>query len=282
MTDKEVTGKDVVLTTVEGGVGWVILNRPEVRNALNRELLEQLQAAVEELDQRPDVSVIIVRGEGPAFCSGYDLTAKSRTVNGGGLPAIDDRRDLAQRISRLGSFRRAAKPTIAAIHGACMGGGLQIAVFCDLVAVSSSAFFGMPRLPVGAGFAAPTLALKIGTARARQLAYVKGTRLTAERALEWGLANYVFDDATFLADVQELGAGIARVPVEVLELEKLALTRFEDAQGWHSTIAHLGDIDALAHTSPAVEALTKRIAQNGLRAVTAEFEAGQPLSSRAT
>jgi enoyl-CoA hydratase len=261
---------------VDARIGWVVLNRPHVRNALNRDMLTQLQQVVQQLDTDPNVSVITVRGNGPTFCAGYDLTATSKDTAEYGLRrAIDDRRDLAGRITKLASLRHAAKPTVAAIHGACMGGGLQIAVFCDLVAVASSTHFGMPKLPVGAGFAAPTLSLKIGPARARQLAYIKGLSIDARQAIEWGLANFIFDDDALIDEVRALGRSISQVPAEILELEKLALNRVEDEAGRSQVIDALGDIDAIAHTSQRVENMMSSITEDGLPAVIARFEDGQ-------
>jgi enoyl-CoA hydratase len=125
------------------GVSRLTLNRPDKRNALNNQLRGELLAMLEQNDQNPDVRVTIVRGAGPAFCSGYDLSADNRQGqpyhSAGGLGQWP--RHVVDGWFRIWDL---AKPVIAQVHGYCLAGGSELATACDLVYVADDAQIGYP------------------------------------------------------------------------------------------------------------------------------------------
>lgn len=140
MATSEVPAEAPVVWERRGGVGWVRLNRPERRNAINPATRAGMQAAFDEFEADPDVRVVVLVGTGKAFCAGVDLTEA-------GVPTrhrlLSDERPVASPIERC------TRPVIAAVNGAAVGGGFELALAADLRVASSSAFFMLTELRIG-------------------------------------------------------------------------------------------------------------------------------------
>jgi enoyl-CoA hydratase/carnithine racemase len=189
----------IVLTEDRGAARHVVLNRPEKRNALNDELILGIRAALEAAAADREVLCVVVRGAGPLFSSGMDLA---------GLAA------LAADPERLREFRRPildtwnlleemAKPTICQVHGACIGGAMELALACDLRVMAADAFIGMPETRIGlipdVG-GSSRLPAVVGLGRAKELV-MTGRMIDGIEAERIGLANRVapldeLDEAT--------------------------------------------------------------------------------------
>ncbi|MBB4698696.1 enoyl-CoA hydratase/isomerase family protein [Sphaerisporangium siamense] len=194
----------------DAGCARVVLNRPEVHNALSVTVLAELERVVAELDADDGVGVIVISGAGGrAFSSGFDL----RDAGGGaarrGPRAYPD----VPRPGRLPGFdavARCAAPVVAAIDGYCLGGGLELAMLCDVRVATRSSTFGLPEprrgLMGGAGLAHVSRAVPLGEAL---WLHLTGARMTAERAHQIGLVQALADDADGLdAQVDEVVAQI--------------------------------------------------------------------------
>jgi enoyl-CoA hydratase/carnithine racemase len=178
------------------GVAWITLNRPAAINAINDAIRAHVPVALQTLEDDPAVQVIVVRGAGErGFCAGADLKEK---------PAADnplDARVLRARSTWIESFDRVAKPTIAAIHGFCLGGGLEIALACDLRIASADAVFALPETGLGlipGGGGTQRLPRIIGLGRALDL-LLSGERIDANEALRVGLISRLTPDRESLA-----------------------------------------------------------------------------------
>jgi enoyl-CoA hydratase/carnithine racemase len=190
-----------------GAIGEIRLNRPAVLNAMGLGFPEDLQAAADELGADPDVRVVLVTGEGRAFSSGLDLDQ----LAAGHIDAEwFHRADLAFR-----TVETMDKPVIAGVQGWCLGGGLQLAIVCDVRVAADDAVFGLPAaeeafLPgVGGVWRLPRL---IGTGRARHLA-LSGDRIAAAEAERIGLVNAVVPAAGLPAELEAWAKRYAEVPV---------------------------------------------------------------------
>src|SRR3989454_11543346 len=177
---------DEVLCAMDGGVATVTLNRPGQRNAMNSALLAALRQRFEELDANREVRVVVVRGAGPAFCSGMDLKEMEERRGAPGDPE-------GGVIEVLARVERSRHPTIAVVHGDAIAGGCELALHCDLRVAADVARFGMPLARIG--LAVPvTLTWKlvetIGAAATRELLFT-GEPVGADAALALGLANRV-------------------------------------------------------------------------------------------
>jgi enoyl-CoA hydratase len=192
-----------------GAVATLWLDRPEKLNALNRALWSAIPAAVAALDSDPDVRVIVLAGRGKAFCAGIDLVDHASMGGGGSLSgrgesAVGRRLALLDDIRRYqdtcSSFANTNKPVIAAIHGACIGAGMDLITACDIRVASADATFSVreTRIAMVADVGSvQRLPRVVGDGQARELIFT-GRDIDAKRALEIGLLNQVLPDAAAL------------------------------------------------------------------------------------
>ena len=194
---------DAVTTHIEDAVAWITLNRPDALNAINNDTRQALPDAIDAADANPDVRVMIIRGAGPrAFCAGADIK-EFATVD---APAAH--RQARVQHHWIAAFDRAAKPLIASIHGYCLGGGLEIALACDIRIAAADASFGFPEtslgiIPAAGGTQRITRVLGMGVALDLILT---GERINAQHALSIGLVSRVVEPAA----LDELTRSIAR------------------------------------------------------------------------
>jgi enoyl-CoA hydratase/carnithine racemase len=185
------------------GVALVVLDRPEARNALDTAMLVGLRESFEDLG---DARAVVVAGEGPAFCAGADVKERA------GLE--DDDAWLAQHHVLEAAFaavRACPAPAIAAVDGAALGGGLELALSCDLVVAGAGATFGQPEVRRGimpGGGATQLLPRTVGVARAKLL-ILAGEPIDAATALAWGLVAAVVPAGTARARALDLAGRIA-------------------------------------------------------------------------
>src|SRR3954469_1757643 len=192
---------DAVLTEVEDGVAVITINRPEARNAVNGAVAKGVAGALDELDARKDVSVLVLTGAGGTFSAGMDLkgflTGDSPLAEGRGFGGIVE--------------RPPAKPIIAAVEGYALAGGFELALACDLIVASSEAKFGLPEvkrgLVAGAG-GLLRLPQRIPYHAAMELA-LSGAHYPASRLAELGLVNQVTEPGEALSAARALAAKIA-------------------------------------------------------------------------
>lgn len=193
---------DNVRVAVRDGIATITLNRPHVRNAIDKATADDLAAAVDDTDARDDVVAVVLTGAGSTFCAGMDLKAFSAT---GERPIHEER-------GAFGFVRKPPeKPVIAAIEGSALGGGLEIALACDLIVVSRSTRLGLPEVKRGL-IAAAGGVLRLPRRVPQSLAMemiLTGEPITAEQALAAGLVSRVVEDGTALATAQQLASLIA-------------------------------------------------------------------------
>ena len=191
-----------ILFERDGHLAELILNRPEVLNAIDNGLAEELSAACQSLAADDSVWAVIVRGAGErAFCAGADLKAR-RDFSPEQWSA---QRQLFRRTFAL--LRAVPQPTIAAVHGFALGGGTELAMLCDLIVASSDAVFGLTEVSLGiipGGGGTQSLPRLIGRQRAKELIFA-ARRIGAQEAYRLGLVNHVVERAELL----EKARGIA-------------------------------------------------------------------------
>ena len=205
-----------------GHVATLWLDRPDKLNALHRALWASIPAAVAALDADPDVRVIVLAGRGKAFCAGIDLIDHAPSMAGGGslsgrgdsavgkrLALLDDVRRYQDTCS---SFANTNKPVIAAVHGACIGAGMDLITACDIRVASADAKFSVRETRIAMVADVGTLQRLprvIGDGAAREMIFT-GRDIDAARALAIGLLNEVLPDAATLhARAQEIAQEIA-------------------------------------------------------------------------
>jgi enoyl-CoA hydratase/carnithine racemase len=208
------------LVSIDGPVATITLNRPEKLNALTLPMLADLDAAFITIDSNADVRVVVITGAGErAFSAGADVVAWSA------LPPLDMWRTwtrTGQRVlDRLESLRQ---PTIAALNGVAYGGGLELALACDLRIAADHVKAGAPEVGIGTvpGWGMTTrLATVVGPARAKQM-ILTGSPIDAARAAEWGMFSEVVPADELAGRADELAARIAaQAPIAVQVAKQL-------------------------------------------------------------
>ncbi len=247
-----------------GAVAWITLERPDKLNALDGSMVEQLSKALTEAERDDTVKVVVLRGAGRAFSAGYDL------MDGppGPRPADDWHRELERDVNLTMQLWSLQKPTIAAVHGWCLGGALDLAVACDLIVASDDARFGIPEIKVGSGPVTLLLPFVIGQKKANELLFT-GDHVDAAEAHRLGLVNTVVP-AEELEDRNRpsLARRIAPTPLPVLRFTKLAITRAFEAMGLRVAQSANLDLSAIlnATESPEQRAFDEMVAEHGLKA----------------
>jgi enoyl-CoA hydratase len=248
----------------DGAVAVLWLDRPEKLNALHRPLWDAIPAAVAELDGDPAVRAIVLAGRGKAFCAGIDLLdhapalAGGGSISGRGESAVAKRRALYDDVRRYqqtaSCFANTNKPVIAAVHGACIGGGMDLITACDIRLASADATFSVRETKIAMVADVGTLQRLprvIGDGPARELIFT-GADIGAARAREIGLVNDVLPDHDSLfARAQEMAQAIAaNSPLAVQGSKQVlgfAVRRDVDAALdyvalWNSAFLHSDDL----------------------------------------
>src|SRR5712691_13146458 len=195
---------EIVVTEDRGAVRHVVMNRPEKRNAMNDELIAGLALALDAAARDPDVRCVVVRGEGQMFSAGMDFSALQ------GLSEAPERlREFRTGVLRAWNLcEEMAKPTIAAIHGGCIGGAMELALACDLRVMADDAVIGMPETRIGlipdVGGSSRLPAI-VGLGRAKEL-IMTGKMIGAEEAHAIGLANRVASPDRVVETAEALAA----------------------------------------------------------------------------
>ncbi|WP_291997633.1 enoyl-CoA hydratase/isomerase family protein [Candidatus Accumulibacter sp. ACC012] len=188
------------------GIAEIRLNRPERLNAVTQQLYDEVNAALGVAEADRDVRVVLLTGEGRAFCVGADLKAHKA-----GRTAFERRQYLLgeQRVCKR--LLLLSKPVVAAVNGFALGAGAEMAIASDFIVMAESAQIGLPEVSIGTflgGGVTYLLPRLVGLAKARELVFL-GERIKGEEAVRIGLANRVLPDAGFLDAAREFAARIA-------------------------------------------------------------------------
>jgi enoyl-CoA hydratase len=243
------------------GVRHLILCRSEAYNTITPQLRDELSAAIDAADADHEVRVILLRGEGPAFCAGYNLDW------GTGLQVGEDRRsrvwDSVTDYNAMSRFVNvymklwyASKPTIAAVHGWCVGGGTDMVLCADIIIAAENASFGYPPSRV---WGTPTTAMwvyRMGLERAKRY-LLTGDEIPATEAARIGLILETVADEKLLEHATQFAERMARVPANQLQMLKMLCNHTAENMGL-STSRTLGTLfDGIArHTQEGLDFIT--------------------------
>jgi enoyl-CoA hydratase len=253
----------------EDRIATLTLNRPEKLNAFSPELLAELDRVLETFEEDGEASVLVIKGAGRAFSSGYDLTPRAEGAGGAAFSVTADRAGLRRLTARWQRLWDLPKPTIAQVHGFCLAGAVELVGHCDLVVAADDAQFGHPAArSLGV---IPTLGLwpyLIGVRKTKELLFT-GDLMSAGDALAWGLVNRVTSRAELDTETIELARRIASVPLDLLALHKAAANRFVEIMGLRAAEQAAADLDALAHQTPAVAEWMREVREKGVKRAVA-------------
>jgi enoyl-CoA hydratase/carnithine racemase len=219
----------------DGKVGIITLDRPAKLNAMNADLKDQLHHAFETADVDDTTSVVVLRAEGRSFCVGYDISGgdPSRAAWRNDALKWHDSLNKSLHFEMMPWYMR--KPIIASVQGHAMGGGCELAMFCDLTICADNAVFGEPEIrfsSTGPGIVMPWI---IGYKKARELLYF-GDTIDAEAALQLGMVNRVVPLDQLREATLKYARRLALIAPEALMATKLSINRGADAAGFRNAM----------------------------------------------
>jgi methylglutaconyl-CoA hydratase len=212
-----------LLTRRDGAIEHLTLNRPDVRNAFNDEMIAELAAWADAQHADLTVRAAVLRGAGPVFCAGGDLAWMASTVGYTREQNLRDADALARMYSRLDTL---PVPLIGCVQGAALGGGSGLAAVCDIVVASRDATFGFTevRLGIVPAVISPYVVAKIGRSAAREL-FLTGARFSADRAREIGLVHAVVEAVDLEGEVRRVVEGILACGPQAIAATKALIRR---------------------------------------------------------
>ena len=238
----------------------ITLNHPEKRNALSNALRAELFAALQQADREAGVRVSIVRGAGPCFSSGYDLT--SDLANDQPYFTAEGDGSWSRHVSE-GWFGiwDLAKPVIAQVHGYCMAGGSELATACDLVYVASDAKIGYPVVRLVSPPDMQFMPWLVGMRRSLEL-MLTGDSISGTEAAEIGFANRAYPPDELERSVLGIAERVAKIPEDLQQLNKRSVHRAMEIMGMRAALRAGSELQALATHQPSVRKLMENLAAN--------------------
>ena len=213
---------EMILIETRGRVGLITLNRPQVLNALNNQLMREAMDALDAFDKNDTIGAMVITGNEKAFAAGADI----KELMNKSIQQMTD----TDHIAVFGRIRTIRKPVIAAVSGWVLGGGCEIAMSCDMIVASESAMFGQPEITIGvipgAG-GTQRLTYAVGKALAMEM-ILNNRMLSAQEALQHGLVNRVVPVDAYLDEALKLAEEIAsRAPLAVRAAKKMINQSYE-------------------------------------------------------
>lgn len=208
-------------------VARLTFNRPERSNALNQAMLSEINQALDDAEQDPDIRAVIVTGTGTTFSSGFDLKEQMERRPSG----TDQWRPILRKdFDTIMRFWHFPRPTIAAVRGPCLAGACELALACDMTIASADAFFGEPELKFGAGIVAMILPWIVGPKIAKEIIFTGDDRISASHAKEIGMINRIVPVAELDEAALSLARHIAAVDPHLVKETKRAINRALEAR----------------------------------------------------
>lgn len=267
-------GFQTILVERRGAVEWVTMNRPEVRNAQNTALIDELDEALRTADADPEVNVIVLAGAGKDFSAGHDLKAsvgeaptdtwhaKRKTPEG------KFEHERKQYFEKCLAVRDLTKPTIAMVQGHCVAAGLMLAAMCDLIVASDDAVFSNPVLRMtGAGVEVLTEPFDLGFRKAKEFLFT-GDEIDAAEAWRLGLVNRVIPRTKLEDETLALATRIAKMPSATVQNVKRSINHAQDLAGFRSALEYHFMVHQFQHNSKtSLDALAARMEKGSMKEV---------------
>ncbi len=259
-----------VLYEAEGPIARIVLNRPHRLNAINVQMVRELEEAIARANADPQVKVLILSGAGRAFCAGYDLEWGTRVeeeaqeATGGIWDPVRDYLMMWRNVRTFMSLWESPKPTIAQIHGWCVGGGTDMALCCDLIFMAEDAQIGYPPARI---WGQPTTVMwvyRLGLEHAKRL-MLSGQPLTGKEAVQVGLASAAFPSHRLQEEVEAYARRLSSIPLNQLLMSKLLVNQAYENMGLRTSQILGTFLDGIARHTPEGIAWRRTVLERGLR-----------------
>ena len=268
-----------VLLEKDGRIARITLNRPDVMNAIDDEVPTLIEDAINRAERDPGVHVVILSGNGPAFCAGYDLTYYAEG-NGNGQATqempwdpMKDYDFMWANTQKFMSIFRCQKPVIAKVHGFAVAGGSDIALCADMVVMAEDARIGYMPVRV---WGCPTTAMwtyRLGPEKAKRMLFT-GDKITGTEAAEMGLVLKAVPADQLDQEVEALAQRMATVPVNQLMMQKMVVNQVVEMMGLQQTQRLATVFDGITRHSPEGIAFKERSEEVGWKQAVDERDRG--------
>ena len=257
---------------VSDGIGRVTLNRPEKLNALSQELQDELMDCVRAADDDPDVRVITLRGNGRAFCAGYDITPPGEQTAEEEALSRERRENIRWDMHRMkktparwNELLNLDKPVIVGIHGYCLAGGTDMAMHCDIIIAADDAQIGFPAVRSMGTPPTHMWTYMVGPQWAKWF-LLTGESVSGKQAQEIGFAWKSVPRENLDAAVEDLASKMAKIPWELLAANKSIVNKAMDLMGRNTLQQVAAEVDAVSHQAPIVYEFNRRSREQGIKA----------------
>lgn len=235
---------ETITCETESPLAWITLNRPHKLNAISKKMAVELNRALDSAQVDDTIRAILVKGEGRAFSAGFDLESD---------PGGDIRDELQRDFDLIMRFWDSPKPTIAAVHGYCLGGALELALACDITIAAAGCRFGEPEVKFGSGIVAMLLPYAIGPKRAKEMLLTGNDRIDAEQAEQWGLVNRVVSPDQLVDEARAVALAIARNDQHAVRITKQAVNTSYEIGRMRDALKHALELDIAIETTETDE-----------------------------
>lgn len=264
-----------ILYEVADGRARITLNRPEKRNALSLQMQAEMAEALWEADNDKAVHCVILRGAGPSFCSGYDLSRYGSEVPVSRIASVGNAYrthrsldDDAWQQERAQRYRMALfdmhKPSIAQVHGHCLAGGTDIALMCDMVIAADDAIFGFPPARDLGSLPNQMWLYHVGPQWAKRL-LLTGDTLTGREAQQIGLVLKSVDREHLEPEVEQLASRLALIDADLLSTNKRAINLGLELMGARTLQRLAAEADARGHNTESAQSYRRSVKEVGLK-----------------
>jgi enoyl-CoA hydratase len=237
----------------EGPLAWITLNRPQKLNAISKTMVGELNQALDGAQRDEQVRVILVQGEGRAFSAGFDLEPQETSGMTREQQVAALKQELRDDFDLIMRFWDSPKPTIAAIHGYCLGGAMELALACDITIAAHGCQLGEPEVKFGSGIVALLLPFLCGPKRAKELLLTGNERVSAEQAEAWGLVNRICDADWLAREARTLAREIAGNDPLAVRLTKQAVNAAFEIPRMREALEHALELDIVIETTETEE-----------------------------
>jgi enoyl-CoA hydratase len=253
------------------GVAHLSLNAPKKHNAMSVRMLDEIQTAMWEADADTEVHCVLLKGEGPSFCAGYDLGGggymsglKEDGTYRGSREIDDDSWHIERSNAKIQSIFDMHKPVIAQVHGNCLAGGTDLALMCDMVICSDDAVFGFPAAR-GMGTLPTNMWLYHTSPQWAKRLFLTGDTINGKDAAKIGLVLKSVPKDVLAAECEHVAHRMALIDHHVLAVNKRVLNMGLELMGAKSLQRFAGEMDARGHKAPSCKKFMKNVKEHGLK-----------------
>ena len=241
---------EFVRLEVDGPVGTLVFNRPEVLNAFHNEAMDECRRALAEFAENDAVRAVLVRGEGRAFSAGFDMKASANRDQS----TVDlVRKQMERQFDFIMAFWDCPKPTIALVHGFCMAGAFEVALACDITIAAEATRFGEPEVRFGTGIVAMLLPWAVLPKHAKEMLLTGNDKMDAARAHAIGIVNHVVPTEELVPFGRRMARDIAAAAGPSVFFTKKAMNRTYEIMGMRQALLASLDIDIILNSTPSAE-----------------------------